>query len=385
MVDFWTLFPLSTATTRVGRNVERIDGSVYSCPPKCAKCQSHACLSSDGSAKYHLRECPFGFHYFWLDDARLALGFVASDHGLPTQRSRKNLRRHPEVRVTSRALVRIMDAAAALPDGALQDFERTRRAAIQQIASDPETRKDLARDMRREFAEIPLQQSHDFMQFVNQIKGHIEVLLREAAPESDLYAAAEQLPHHGAIFFAAQLMRAKIDSLAYLQEFNRVFGQESILRIHPLVVKYLRIYGWQADAKRLSIQTLGESYGQSVYNSDALGVVVHTLLDNQVKYAPPGSKAIVRFEESDARIVVSFEGLGPRISDDERDRIFEQGYRGRAAREAYAEGMGVGLASASMISEALDLRLTFRQDVSESNDHPGLFWTCFSISLLRSE
>lgn len=383
MADFWRLFPLSTVAT-VSGNLERTDGSVHSRPPKCATCPTHACLSSDPTVKYHLRECPFGFHYFWIDDARLALGFVAKDHGLPTQRSRKNLRRDPGARVAVRSLRRMMDAVRALPAGALDDFELTRSAAIQRMSSDPETRKDLARDMRREFAEIPLQQSHDFMQFVNQIKGHVEVLLREAAPDSDPYAAAESLPHLGAIFFAAQLMRAKIDSLAYLQEFNRVFGQESSFRVHPLVIKYLRIYRWQADAKRLTVQTLGESFGQSVYNADALGVVIHALLDNQVKYAPPGSKALVRFEESDDRIMVSFEGLGPKVSDDEKDRIFEQGYRGRAAKEAYAEGMGVGLASAGMICDALDLRLKFRQEVDESNDHPGLYWTRFSISLLRS-
>jgi signal transduction histidine kinase len=382
MTDYWALYSLPTAVAAApGRTVLRVDGSAFPTPEKCLNCRTQACFDSSRSPKFSVRECPFGFDYFWIDDLRLALGFVAVDKGLPTLNARRKARQNPLARVRSVALTRAIDAARSLPEGALEDFERNRESVIKGMIADPELRTEMASAMRKEFAEVPLQQSHDFMQFVNQIRGNVEVLLREARPDSDLFDAAESLPQLGSIFFATQLMRAKIDSLAYLQEANRIFGGERKVRLHPMVLKYWRIYQSQATAKKLVGHFRGESHGEFTCNPDALGVVIHALLDNQVKYAPAGSKIEVGFAESSDRVVISFSGLGPEIPPDERTRIFEQGYRGHAARALYADGMGIGLASASLICDALDIDLRVVQGPDQDPSHRDLFWTTFSIAI----
>lgn len=81
------------------------------------------------------------------------------------------------------------------------------------------------------------------------------------------------------------------------------------------------------------------------------------------------------------RVVISFSGLGPKIDQDEKNRIFEQGYRGRAARQLYSDGMGVGLASAGLISDALGIDLQVDQSPNEDTEHSDLYWTTFSIAL----
>jgi signal transduction histidine kinase len=382
MTEFWSLYPLSTAVSRGEHAVEaRTQGSMHTTPDRCADCSSLACTASPRSQKYAVRECPFGYSYFWIDDIRLALGFVAMRGSYMTKHARRNARQDSGSRVSEKELERSIAAAESLPAGALDDFQRNIDAVVKGMIADPELRKQIAAEMRREFAEVPLQQSHDFMQFVNQIRGNVEVLLRKERPDADPYDTAQDLPQLGAIFFASQLMRAKIDSLAYLQESNRIFGSERKLRVHPLVLKYVRIYHWQTIAKKLSVKVFGESRGDSFYNPDALGVVIHALLDNQVKYAPAGSGIEISFAESARDVSVTFGGLGPKIGLDERVRIFEQGYRGRAAKGLYADGMGVGLASAGLIGDALGIDLRVSQQDSEDLEHRDLYWTSFSITL----
>lgn len=307
MTDFWVLYPLPTAVVALDDgDPVRTDGATYQTPQRCLDCQRRSCMGSFRSPKFVVKECQFGFNYFWIDDVRLALGFVAVDRDFPTQRARRNARQSPASRVKPDALNQAMEAAMALPEGALEDFERNRDLVVKGMIEDPELRAEIATAMRREFAEVPLQQSHDFMQFVNQIRGNVEVLLRQARPDLELYDAAESLPELGAIFFATQLMRAKIDSLAYLQEANRVFGSERNVKIHPMVLKYWRIYQSQARAKKLDGVFHGESHGEFHGNPDAIGAVIHALLDNQVKYAPPGSRIEVGFAESATHLVVTF-------------------------------------------------------------------------------
>lgn len=381
MTDFWILYPLQTAVApRDGSAPVRTAGSTYQTPQRCLDCQRRSCMESTPSPKLVVKECQFGFNYFWVDDVRLALGFVAVDKDFLTQRARRNAKQNPQSRVKADALKRALEAVMALPEGALEDFERNRDLVVKGMIEDPDLRAEIATAMRREFAEVPLQQSHDFMQFVNQIRGNVEVLLREAQPDLELYDAAESLPELGAIFFATQLMRAKIDSLAYLQEANRVFGGERTIKIHPLVLKYWRIYQSQARAKKLDGVFHGESHGEFHGNPDAVGAVIHALLDNQVKYAPPGSRIEVGFAESPSQLAVTFSGLGPQIRIEEKSRIFEQGYRGQSAKALYADGMGVGLASARLICDALDIRLHVTQKPEQDPKRNDLYWTTFSIT-----
>lgn len=216
--DFWALYPLSTALVAPSGRIEsRVDGSVHPQPRRCAGCRSEACLQTSRSPRLKVEECPYGYGYFWIDETRLALGFVKSSVNQMTKHARRNARQDPTTRVAPAELERSIRAVNGLPPGALEDFHRNLDAVVKGMIADPELRKQIAAEMRKEFAEVPLQQSHDFMQFVNQVRGNAEVLLRRERPDSDPYETAQDYPQLGAIFFATQLMRAKIDSLAYLQ------------------------------------------------------------------------------------------------------------------------------------------------------------------------
>jgi signal transduction histidine kinase len=176
-------------------------------------------------------------------------------------------------------------------------------------------------------------------------------------------------------------MRMKMDSLLYLHEINRVHGGEKRFEIHPFLLKYVRIYNWQARQKQLTIQLQGACYAKVSYNSDAIGAVVQGLLDNLVKYSPAGSVASIAFEESQTSVKVKFTSLGPRIEADETSQIFMPKYRARAARKAEAEGQGIGLASVKQISDALGLDVRIEQDTVQHDKYLARYLTSFSITL----
>jgi signal transduction histidine kinase len=74
---------------------------------------------------------------------------------------------------------------------------------------------------------------------------------------------------------------------------------------------------------------------------EALKMAVKNLLLNAVKYGHGGPVRVSASGGSDVAIAVEDEGPG--IPDDERRRIFEPFYRGRAAQELEIEGSGIGL------------------------------------------
>jgi hypothetical protein len=67
--------------------------------------------------------------------------------------------------------------------------------------------------------------------------------------------------------------------------------------------------------------------------------------------APNGSEISVKFEESESELVLRFESLGPKINDNEREKIFVKNFRGEFAIEAGQTGSGIGLYAAKTLVE----------------------------------
>jgi two-component system sensor histidine kinase KdpD len=80
-------------------------------------------------------------------------------------------------------------------------------------------------------------------------------------------------------------------------------------------------------------------------------IVVRQLVDNAIRYSPPGSGIVIRAVREGDWIVVGVADQGPGIPEPERARIFEKFYRGGGADET-APGTGMGLAIVRQIIQA---------------------------------
>lgn len=208
-----------------------------------------------------------------------------------------------------------------------------------------------------------LGQFHDYRALAGRVIRNLSVYLEDRFPGQKVADQLDRAPHEiAAAYWSAVLMIDKFDTAIFLLEPDAITAVEDPpFRFHGLVTKYLKIYQREVESRGLQLIVHGASYGELKGNSKAIGVIPHALLDNAVKYAPAGSHIDVTFEEDAASITLTVESLGPKVQSSEKDRIFEPFYRGKAAKEVSAEGMGFGLGACQLVAHRIGTHVRFWQ------------------------
>jgi two-component system OmpR family sensor kinase len=86
--------------------------------------------------------------------------------------------------------------------------------------------------------------------------------------------------------------------------------------------------------------------------------VISNLLDNAIKYTPPGGTIEVSMSTTPDRAWLSIADSGIGIAPDVAARVFERFYRGDASRSTVGHGLGLSLARA--LVRAYDGEITVR-------------------------
>ncbi len=81
-------------------------------------------------------------------------------------------------------------------------------------------------------------------------------------------------------------------------------------------------------------------------DADLLSLAVANLLDNALKYTPPGGRVEVRARESAGSVVVEVADTGQGIPPDELPQVWEEMYRSPSARAVPGSGLGLPLVRA---------------------------------------
>ena len=75
----------------------------------------------------------------------------------------------------------------------------------------------------------------------------------------------------------------------------------------------------------------------------ALAVLVRNLVDNALRYSPPGGQVLLRLAGTPAGPLLTVDDSGPGIPPAERERVFERFVRGAASAEASGSGLGLAI------------------------------------------
>jgi two-component system OmpR family sensor kinase len=95
-----------------------------------------------------------------------------------------------------------------------------------------------------------------------------------------------------------------------------------------------------AEQQRLSL-ALAAAPVKLCGQEDALRILLANLVDNALRYTPPGGSVEVRVRPDGDLALVEVADSGPGIPEEERERVFDRFYRGR---QAPSGGSGLGLA-----------------------------------------
>lgn len=96
-------------------------------------------------------------------------------------------------------------------------------------------------------------------------------------------------------------------------------------------------------AKSLTVRRECE---KTTYQGDAekLRIVIDNLLSNAIKYSPVGGTVILRLGRHKENAIIEVIDNGPGIPAEDRERVFDPFYRGKAATKSATKGTGLGLA-----------------------------------------
>ena len=90
--------------------------------------------------------------------------------------------------------------------------------------------------------------------------------------------------------------------------------------------------------------------------------IVVNLVDNAIKYTPPGGAVLVSTYPGDGKAVLEVADTGIGIPNDETSHIFDRFYRVDKARSRQLGGTGLGLAIVKSICTAYNGAITVKSD-----------------------
>jgi two-component system phosphate regulon sensor histidine kinase PhoR len=206
--------------------------------------------------------------------------------------------------------------------------------------------------------------SHELKTPLSVIKACVETLLDGAAVDSEHQKAfLQRIAEQGDRLHALIL---DMLSLARIESGTEVFTFRAV-PLEPVVQACLDRHRARAEANTQLLEAVPpiSENGRQVAawaDEEAVHQILDNLVDNALKYTPPGGRIRVhwRGSESEACLVVEDTGIG--IPEHDLPRIFERFYRVDRARSRELGGTGLGLSIVKHLVQAMhgDVRATSR-------------------------
>jgi heavy metal sensor kinase len=123
-----------------------------------------------------------------------------------------------------------------------------------------------------------------------------------------------------------------------------------MVALADVVARAVDLYREVADAKGVTLEADAPADVVVVADRTRLEQVAANLIDNAVKYTPPGGRVNVEVRRAEDAAILRVRDTGPGIPADELPRIFDRLFRGDTSRAE--RGLGLGLSLVKAIVEA---------------------------------
>ena len=137
--------------------------------------------------------------------------------------------------------------------------------------------------------------------------------------------------------------------------------QVDVFAVRPLVE---RTWAALRSDRPFDLTVSGRTH-LAVGDSDRVEQVLWAVLDNALKYSPPGSPIEVHIDQGGGSVATSVRDHGSGMDTETINRAFDQFYRGASARRLAPDGSGVGLYMARGLMEAMEGSVSITSAVGE--------------------
>lgn len=201
----------------------------------------------------------------------------------------------------------------------------------------------------RELTEVSENIAHDLRSPLTRIRGVLETAL---TAREDLRDAA------GLAIEECDRLVQLVNALLEIAEANAGLAEipTQSVDVASVVREAAELFSPMAEDAGVTVAV--EALGEPLLvrgDTGRIQRVLANLLDNAVKYTPPGGRVLLRGECVDGCVVVTVVDSGPGIAPGELVRVFERFYRSDSSRTAPGNGLGLPLARAIARSHGGDV------------------------------
>lgn len=174
---------------------------------------------------------------------------------------------------------------------------------------------------------------------------------RLAATEMPAAARERLLPLSRGIERSRNLIDQLLSLAAAQSNFSAAPTSVSVLHIYRRILEDLLPL---ADRKNIDIGVESSEDVQVSINETDLLILIRNLVDNAIRYTPPGGRIDLSVKRVQAAIVLQVSDTGPGIAVEEQARVFDPFYRSLGTDES---GSGLGLSIVKAIADRTGLKV----------------------------
>ena len=207
--------------------------------------------------------------------------------------------------------------------------------------------------------------SHEFKSPLTSIRQMAEMLVRSRVPSPE-----RQQKYYTAILQQSERLSRLIDNIldfSRMEEGQKLFHFEKA-DIIPVVKDIVESFQNHTAGQGFSFSlSIPEPLPDVVFDREAIGQVMHNLLDNACKYSGESKNIEVLLLPKGNKIVISVRDYGVGIRKEDQDKIFIRFYRAGEELTQTVKGSGIGLTIVKQIVEAHNGTIDVESEVGKGS------------------
>jgi heavy metal sensor kinase len=200
--------------------------------------------------------------------------------------------------------------------------------------------------------------AHDLRTPLSRLRATAEMALQSNGPVTDLREALSDCLEE------SELILRMLNTLMDISEAETgtIHLRKARVGLASLIEQVESIYGYLAEEKGITVATHCPDDLFVFVDADRMRQALANLLDNAIKYTPPGGDVEIKAAQQESQVVLTVRDSGCGISPEDLPRIWDRLYRGDRSRSQ--KGLGLGLSLVKAIVHAHEGRV-------EAESEPG--------------